>query len=125
MAARRLRRGAERPHLVVRLRKGWSYDASRRRFSKRGEEPVVPVPGTDLPKFTRIRFQIPALARKRRRTEAEDELARGVQIVPPADTSLARLVRRIQKWPCVESAWVAPTPEPAKRPARPSAPRIR
>jgi hypothetical protein len=53
------------------------------------------------------------MARKRKRTAAEDELARGIQIVPPKGTPPGRLLKRVRSWPCVEKAWVAPTPAPA------------
>lgn len=66
-------------------------------------------PGADLPKFTRITYQVPAMARKRRRTASEDELARGIQIVPPQAVPPARLLKRVQAWPCVEKVWVSPT----------------
>ncbi|MDH3283374.1 MAG: hypothetical protein OEQ13_01430 [Acidobacteriota bacterium] len=111
MARSRHRRGSGRPHLVLRLRKGWTYDPGRRRFTKEGREPVRP--GTDLPKYTRITFQVPAMAQRRKRSLAEDELARGIQIVPPRGVSPGRLLPRVRSWPCVEKAWVAPAPVPA------------
>ena len=113
MAPKRSKPGSGRPHLVLRLRKGWTYDQASRRFSKEGRDPFRP--GTELPKYTRIALQVPAMARKRRLTPAEDELARGIQIVPPKGVSLSRLLRRVQSWPCVEKAWVAPRVSPARR----------
>ncbi len=111
MGTRKPRPVAGSPHVVLRLRKGWAFDRGRRCFQKEGEDRVQP--GEDLPKYTRIAHQVPAMAKKRRRTPAEDELARGIQIVPPKGVSPSRLLKRVQAWPCVEKAWVAPTPSPA------------
>ena len=111
MAAQRPRRRraqAPRPHLVLRLRKGWSYDPRARCFRKEGCEPVRP--GGDLPKNTRIQLQIPALARQRKRTPEEDDLARAIQVVPPRGAQLKRVLSRVSAWPCVEKGWVAPEP---------------
>ncbi len=105
-----------RPHLVLRLRKGWTYEPKSRRFV-RGELDRFD-PGPDLPKYSRIRFQVPDMAHKRRRTPAEDELARGIQIVPPKSVQPGRLLKRLQSWPCVEKAWIAPEVATAKRPLR-------
>jgi hypothetical protein len=87
------------------------YEPGRGRFTKKGQDPIRP--RADLPKFTRIAFQVPAMARKRKRTPAEDELARSIQIVPPKGVPLGRVLTRVRSWPCVEKAWVAPTPSPA------------
>lgn len=103
--------GSIRPHLVVKLRQGWTLEPGRRRFKKAGHEPVYP--GADLPKYTRITFQVPEMARKRSRTEAEDELARLIQIVPPRRVPPAQVLERVQAWPFVEKAWVAPDVSPA------------
>lgn len=111
MATRKRKSVTIRPHLVLRLRKGWSFQAAARCFSKEDHDPVRP--GADLPKYTRILIQAPELARKRTRTAAEDELARGIQIVPPKRVPPARLLKRVQAWPCVKKAWVAPEVSPA------------
>ncbi len=111
MAPRKRKPVSGRPHLVLRLRKGWTYEPSSRRFLTEDQGSFHP--GADLPKYTRIAFQVPAMARKRNRTPAEDELARSIQIVPPKEVPPERLLKRLQSWPCVEKAWVAPMPSPA------------
>ncbi len=111
MASRRHKSGSISPHLVLRLRKGWTFEEGAQRFSKEGRDPVCP----DLPKNTRIAFRVPAMARKRDRTEAEDELARDIQVVPPKGIPPSRLLERIQSWPCVEKVWIAPKVSPAGR----------
>ena len=73
--------------------------------------PVCP----DLPKDTRMAFQVPAMARKRDRTEAEDELAPDIQVVPPKGVPPSRLRERIRSWPCVEKVWITPEGSPAGR----------
>lgn len=111
MAAKRRRRPNAKPpraHLVVRLREGWSYDPSGRCFRRQGCEPVRP--GGDVPKHTRIQLQIPSLAGMRKRTPEEDELARGVQIVPPRGADVQAVLKRVVAWPCVEKGWIAPEP---------------
>jgi hypothetical protein len=105
-----------RDHLIVRLRQGWTYEPKRRRFVATGENPFSP--RADLPKYTRIKFQVPAMAKKRDRSPAEDELARGIQIVPPKNVPTEPILRQLQSWPCVEKAWIASTPSAAAR-ARP------
>ena len=114
MVAGRHKRGASaRDHLVVRLRQGWTYEPERRRFVATGEAPFSP--RADLPKYTRIKFQVPAMAKKRVRSPAEDELARSIQIVPPKKARTEPILRQLQSWPCVEKAWIAPEVVPAKR----------
>jgi len=102
-----------RPHIVLRLRTGWSYDPRARCFRKEGAEPFRPA--ADLPKHARIALQVPALAGKRDRTPDEDALARGLQLVPPAGTRLPALLERVAAWPCVETAWIAPEPSAPAR----------
>ncbi len=102
---------AGRRHLVLQLRQGWTYDSRSRRFIKNKQDAFRP--GDDLPKYTRIQFQVPAMARKRERTPVEDDLARLVQVVPPKAAEINRLRERLESWPCVEKVWVAPAPLPA------------
>ncbi len=112
MATSKRKHVTPRPHLVLKLRKGWTFDSAARCFSKSGHDPVRP--GADLPKYTRIKPQVPSLARKRTRTAAEDDLARGIQIVPPRGVSPAKLLKHVEAWPCVEKAWVSPEVSPAE-----------
>jgi hypothetical protein len=113
MATKRRRSRRARPHLVLRLRKGWSYDPSARCFRKKGCEPVQP--GGDLPKYTRIQLQTPALASRRSLAPEEDDLARGIQLVPPRGARLQRVLARVTDWPCVEKAWIAAEPALPRR----------
>ncbi len=100
-----------RPYLVLRLREGWSYEPRSRRFVKDNRDSFNA--RADLPKYTRIKYQVPAMARKRKRTSAEDELARTIQIVTPKSVPPERLLKRLQSWPCTDKVRVAPTPLPA------------
>ncbi len=111
MAPSKRKSVSDRPYLVLRLRKGWSYEPQSRRFVKDNRDPFLP--RADLPKYTRIKFQVPAMARKRKRTSAENELARSIQIVTPKSVAPERLLKRLQSWPCVDKVWIAPTPSPA------------
>ena len=111
IARRKRRRTSARDHLVVRLRQGWTYEPKKRRFVAAGEAPFSP--RADLPKYTRIKFQVPAMAKKRDRSPAEDELARSIQIVPPKSARTEPLLKQLESWPCVEKAWIAPSPSPA------------
>ena len=125
MTSKKDSRNSPQTHVVLRLRTGWTYDPDRRRFSKAGGESFLP--SKDLPKYTRIKYQVPSMSRKGKRSQAEDELARGIQIVPPRDEPLAKLLKRIQSWSCVENAWISPELHPATsvkmgaKPARPNA----
>ena len=99
------------PHIVLRLHKGWQYEDKSGQFEN-GDEPSFDP--KDLPKESRILLQVPSLAKEKDRSESEDELARGIQVVPPGGTSVDELLAQIREWPCVEKAWVAPAPVPAK-----------
>lgn len=111
-------RSNARAHLVLRLKKGWTYDPGRRCFFNKGGQSHQP--GSDLPKYSRIRFQVPAMAKRPNRTSAEDQLARGVLIVPPQGNSLEDLLPLISNWPCVEKVWVSPGVSLATPPQTPS-----
>ena len=118
MSQSKRKTGPPRQHIVLRLCKGWTYDSRARQFCKKGEQPFRP--GTELPKYTRIAVQIPSTARKRKRSAVEDELARGLQVVPPKGASATDVLACVREWPCVEKAWVAPEPVPAtSAPPRP------
>ena len=114
---------AGRPHLVIRLKKGWMWDASRRHFKNVDGQTLQTI--ADLPRYTRILQQVPSMAKRKPKTKAEDELARGIQIVPPksilAKLTSSReikffneLVEVVSAWPCVEKAWVSPKLAPAE-----------
>lgn len=111
MAPQKRKRASIRRHLVLQLRKGWTYESRPRRFVTADRDFFDP--RADLPKYTRIRFQVPAMAKKTKRSPAEDELARNIQIVPPGNVPTEQLLERLRSWPCVEKAWIAPTPSPA------------
>ena len=98
--------------IVMRLQKGWCFDRSRRRFAKEGSAPVSVK--EDLPKYTRIAQQVPALATKRKRTKAEDELARSFHICLPQNAKPGPILRRVRAWACVEEAWLNPAVSPAR-----------
>ena len=97
-----------RSHIVLRLKAGWRFERARRRFVH--DDGAVFYPQSDLPKYTRILFQVPDLLCEQVRTADEDLVARGLQVVPPGGKSAVRLLKRIERWPCVKLAWISSTP---------------
>src|SRR5918999_3472639 len=92
----------------LKLAPGWRFLPDRRVFrSDSGEEFV---PRSDLPKYTRIVYKAPDLARsdEAQLSEYERELRRYMQVILPKGRSPEDYVRSIRSWPCVEEAHVAP-----------------
>jgi hypothetical protein len=97
-----LRQPDIRPHLVLRIKTGWHYDAERRRFvSSKGDQVI---PKRDLPKWTRIVPMIPDLAGKSAaRLSPEDRnLARYFHILLPRGSKPRTYLNRVKGWVCAE-----------------------
>jgi hypothetical protein len=97
------------PHLRVRLKPGWRWDARRRRFvSAAGGEAA---PSEDLPPGSKIVPVAPGLAEAAPGSLSPDEdlLARHLQVILPHGADPAALLPRVRRWECVEKA--EPPPE--------------
>lgn len=104
--------GAE-PYVLVRLAPGWRLDEKAGAFVAGSER--VPLPDS-LPRGTRARLHVPALASRNPKTlsEPERELARYVQVLLPkgADAGAIRAaLAALGKLAAVEQATVPPAPE--------------
>lgn len=99
---------AVRPHLVVKLKPGWRYEQSKRRFaSAHGEGLSV---GPDLPRGTVIIHMVPELAQAAQTSLSEDEqdLARYLHVVFPKAIDAADYLGIVRDWPCVEEVRMPP-----------------
>ncbi len=98
-----------KPHLRVRLKPGWRWDARRRRLVSPEGEAVAA--GEGLPKGSRIVPVAPALAAAAPESLGpdEEELARHLQVILPAGADPAKLLPRVREWEGVEAA--EPPPE--------------
>ena len=96
------------PHLVVRLRRGWTYRAEDQRFVS--EEGGEFAPGEELPPGSRIVATVPNLAAKRarRRTQDEEQLASSIMIVLPIGTEPQGIIARVERWTAVQTVELPP-----------------
>ena len=97
-----------RPHLVVQLEPGWSYDATHRAFVSADGRKVSP--RGDLPKGSRILPAAPTLAGRPAASlsAAEEDLARYIQIVLPAGEDPAAYRAAVAGWECVADVQLPP-----------------
>lgn len=97
-----------RTPIDLKLKEGWTFDASRRAFeSDRGEKFS---PRGELPKNSKIVYKVPNLARAdaSELNEYEKELRLYMQVILPAGESPAAYVETVRIWPCVAEAHAAP-----------------
>ena len=97
-----------RSPVEVKLKPNWRYDTSRRTFvSDDGDEFL---PGTDVPKGTKLVYKIPGLADidDKKLSTDEKDLKRYMQVILPAGESPKQYVDIVRSWDSVEDAQVAP-----------------
>lgn len=100
--------GSVRTPIDVTLKRGWSFDAKRRRFVSAKGEAFSPF--ADLPKGTRIVYKAPHLARAAVSTLSAHEIAllRYLQVILPSAEPVARYLSAVRAWPPVEHAAAGP-----------------
>ena len=83
----------------VKLKPNWHYDPSRRVFKSDSGQEFSPV--ADLPKKTKIVYQIPSLvkANENRLSRDERDLRRYVQVILPGEESPGDYLDIIRAWP--------------------------
>lgn len=94
--------------IELKLKPGWRFDKSRRRFvSESGEEFK---PGGELPKSSKLVYKIPSLAEadESKLSRYEKDLRSYMQVILPEGESPAEYVEAVRAWPSVEEAHVAP-----------------
>lgn len=89
------------------LKPGWRYDEAHGVFVTAAGESFVP---RSLPKNARIVYKVPDLARASPRglSDAEKDLRRYLQVILPTARGTKALVPRVQSWPAIEEAHLAP-----------------
>ena len=100
--------GAVKPHLVVKLKAGYTLDRKDEKFvSSEGRSFS---PGAALPKGSSVVAMVPALARVApgKLSEHEANLARYVHIVLPKGKDPGKYLTIVQAWECVEEASLPP-----------------
>jgi hypothetical protein len=97
-----------RPHLVGKLRDGWTYDSSAAVFVAADGRRFQPQAA--LPKGTTIVPMTPDLARSaaRRLSPAERNLARYIHIILPRGRSPAVYLPRLVEWACLAEVRLPP-----------------
>ena len=97
-----------RPHLVVKLKRGWRYDRKKRAFVSTGQKKLAP--HSELPDGTRIQLMVPALADKdpQSLTTEEADLAQYVYVVLPKQARVSAHLPKVQRWECVADARIPP-----------------
>jgi len=107
-AARPLVARSEAPYVTIKVKPGWHYAPSRNAFVSVDSRAVCPSRGP-LP-WTKVEPTAASLASLAEETlsEAERELARYYVVVVPREVDLKRLLARVRKWPCVETAELPP-----------------
>ena len=97
-----------RPHLVVKLKRGWRYLESKHLFVSSEKKKFLP--HADLPPGTHIVYVVPHLARShlRRLSKDEQELARYVNVILPKGTSSIDYLNVLKKWMCVDKVQIPP-----------------
>ncbi len=94
--------------LELKLKPGWRYESRRRVFTSDDGESFAP--GGELPKYTKIVYQLPELsaADPSGLSEPERDLQRYMHIVLPSGKSPEGYVAVVSQWPCVAEANAGP-----------------
>jgi len=97
-----------RPSLSIRLRPGWRLAAPGEFDDATGARLHV---AADLPPGAELVPTVPALATAdpKRLSAPERELARHVQLILPAGTDAAKLLKVVKRWASVEDVQVPPS----------------
>ena len=97
-----------KPHLVVKLKDAWGFDAARCIFLTATGKKFSP--REDLPKQSRIVFMTPDLAKRRPETLSKEErnLAQYLQVILPKGTDAAAYIPVVNRWECVEEVKLPP-----------------
>jgi hypothetical protein len=96
------------PHLVLKLKAGWTFDPERRVFvSQQGRRFV---PRVKLPRGSRIIHMVPGLAKAAQKSLSRHErnLARYLQLILPRRTDPAAYIETLRKWDCLAEVRRAP-----------------
>jgi hypothetical protein len=97
-----------KPHLIIRVKKGWHFDEETYQFvSEQGQRVETKA---DLPTGTQFKYRVPGLVRKSRDLLSNDEadLLRYFDIMLPPGSTPSDWLVIVKKWTCVEDLQVPP-----------------
>jgi hypothetical protein len=97
-----------RPHLVLKLKKGWAFDARRRQFVSATGKAVTTQ--QLIPQGAQVVHVTPSLAKAdpKSLSAPERELARYVQLILPMGDDAAARVAAVRKWEPVAEVSLPP-----------------
>jgi hypothetical protein len=97
-----------RPHIVFKLKPGWSFNPARREFVS-SDHSKVSIRG-ELPRGSKVVPTIPSLfsAPLETLSEPERQLARSMQVILPKGQDPSAAFRMISRWPWVAEAHLPP-----------------
>ena len=101
--------GGLRPNIVIRLKKGWTFESDSRAFISRDGQKLSPM--KDLPEGSRLVYVAPELAQAVPESLSEDErnLARYLHVILPEGTGPSAYFHVLRKWACIDK--VEPSPD--------------
>jgi len=97
-----------KPHLIIRINKGWHFDEKTYQFvSDEGQRVDTKA---DLPAGTELEYRVPELARTSHDLLSKDEmdLLRYFNIMLPPDSNPSEYLETVKKWSCVEDLQLPP-----------------
>ena len=97
-----------KPHLIIRIKKGWHFDEETHRFvSDQGQYLETKA---DLPARTRLEYRVPQLVRTSTNLLSKDEadLLRYINIMLPPGSNPPEYTVIVKKWACVEDLQLPP-----------------
>ena len=102
------KRAKTKPHLIMRVKKGWHFDEETYQFiSDQGQCVETKA---DLPARTRLEYRVPQLVRTGTNLLSKDEadLLRYFNIMLPPGSDPSEYLVIVKKWPCVEDLHLPP-----------------
>ncbi len=97
-----------KPHLIIRLKKGWYFDEESHYFVSDQGQRIEPK--ADLPAGSRLEYRVPELIQKSPdiQNKAEEDLLRYFNILLPPGSTPSEWLVIVKKWPCVEELQLTP-----------------
>lgn len=102
------KRAKTKPHLIIRVKKGWHFDEETYQFVS--DEGQCVETKTDLPEGTQLEYRVPELARASQDLLSKDEadLRRYFNIMLPPGSNPPEYLVIVKKWSCVEDLQLPP-----------------
>jgi len=95
-----------KPHLIVKLKKGWRFEDKRNVFvSPRGQDVALL---DDLPRGSKIVYMVPDLADQKSLSKDEKSLALYIHVILPKGDTPADHLPTVRKWICADDVQLPP-----------------